>query len=571
MFLSALLITPNISFGATSAEIQAQIQSIMAQIQALQQQLAQLQAQEGRGTAWCHTFNTNLRIGDYGEEVKALNTALLKEGVGTPFLTTEGQPPSLISDDGVFIENTASAVTGFQEKYRDEILTPLGLKFGTGFVGKSTRAKLNALYGCGVTTQTPVLGRECTQVITPAKNTSTGECKNFPTPCDVPAGWQKVNSCDISNTQPFIQVLSPNGGEQWQVGGTYQIKWNGQYLSSGGAIGVALQDANNVNTYIFTDITNDGGRNWTIPATIQPGSYRMRIWCGIKGTERYCSPDGTRNSSVEDLSDAPFSVIAAPTAPVGSLYIEPANSQLKVGGQLKLQALYQPPMPNCDIPGLSCAQVMPAALPVTALWSASNPGVSDILTKDSGGGITVSGISAGTTEFKAMYTLSSGTTITATTKVTVLINTAPSITVISPNGGEKWQIGSTQAIKWSSQNLSQNDWLQIVISSSDQPVTIIASQVPANKGSYLFTIPTLKPGSSFIIETRVYTGVACSDGGGVTCAFPPTFIVSDQSDAPFSIIASATGSNTGSKLTATLANMKTILEQMQVMLTDMAR
>ncbi len=214
---------------------------------------------------------------------------------------------------------------------------------------------------------------------------------------------------------------------------------------------------------------------------------------------------------------------------------------------------------------------MPAALPVTALWSASNPGVSDILTKDSGGGITVSGISAGTTEFKAMYTLSSGTTITATTKVTVLINTAPSITVISPNGGEKWQIGSTQAIKWSSQNLSQNDWLQIVISSSDQPVTIIASQVPANKGYYLFTIPTLKPGSSFIIETRVYTGVACSDGGGVTCAFPPTFIVSDQSDAPFSIIASATGSITGSKLTATLANMKTILEQMQVMLTDMAR
>ena len=32
---SALLITPNFSFGATSAEIKSQIQAIMAQIQAL--------------------------------------------------------------------------------------------------------------------------------------------------------------------------------------------------------------------------------------------------------------------------------------------------------------------------------------------------------------------------------------------------------------------------------------------------------------------------------------------------------------------------------------------------------
>ncbi|MDP3918198.1 MAG: hypothetical protein Q8Q30_03430 [Candidatus Woesebacteria bacterium] len=35
----------------------------------------------------------------------------------------------------------------------------------------------------------------CIQVITPAKNPKTGECKEFPTPCDVPAGWEKVNKC----------------------------------------------------------------------------------------------------------------------------------------------------------------------------------------------------------------------------------------------------------------------------------------------------------------------------------------------------------------------------------------
>ena len=42
--------------------------------------------------------------------------------------------------------------------------------------------------------------RVCIQVITPAKNPTTGECREFPTPCDVPAGWTKVTSCEIGST-----------------------------------------------------------------------------------------------------------------------------------------------------------------------------------------------------------------------------------------------------------------------------------------------------------------------------------------------------------------------------------
>lgn len=39
-------------------------------------------------------------------------------------------------------------------------------------------------------------GRFCIQVITPAKNPSTGDCREFPTPCDVPEGWEKVSGCN---------------------------------------------------------------------------------------------------------------------------------------------------------------------------------------------------------------------------------------------------------------------------------------------------------------------------------------------------------------------------------------
>jgi len=40
----------------------------------------------------------------------------------------------------------------------------------------------------------------CVQVITPAKS-SDGTCKEFPTPCDVPVGWVKVNACESTAIQ----------------------------------------------------------------------------------------------------------------------------------------------------------------------------------------------------------------------------------------------------------------------------------------------------------------------------------------------------------------------------------
>ena len=35
----------------------------------------------------------------------------------------------------------------------------------------------------------------CIQVVTYARNPITGECRSFPTPCDVPDGWEKVPAC----------------------------------------------------------------------------------------------------------------------------------------------------------------------------------------------------------------------------------------------------------------------------------------------------------------------------------------------------------------------------------------
>jgi peptidoglycan hydrolase-like protein with peptidoglycan-binding domain len=59
------------------------------------------------------------------------------------FQEPEIYPEGLVT--GNFLNLTKQAVIRFQEKYKDEILKPLGLEFGTGFVGPLTRAKINQL------------------------------------------------------------------------------------------------------------------------------------------------------------------------------------------------------------------------------------------------------------------------------------------------------------------------------------------------------------------------------------------------------------------------------------------
>ncbi len=149
-FLFTLLV-PSMSSAASTADIQAQINSLLATIQSLQQQLAQ---QQNGSTAFCHTFSTNLGIDSHGPEVDALRSVLVRQG----FLSD-----TQLGMSDRFDEVTASSVSAFQEKYRADILTPNGLAAGTGYVGASTRAKLNTLYGCG----SPLVKSPLTQIAPP--------------------------------------------------------------------------------------------------------------------------------------------------------------------------------------------------------------------------------------------------------------------------------------------------------------------------------------------------------------------------------------------------------------------
>ena len=82
------------------------------------------------------SFNTNLYYELSNEDVKCLQNFLKSQG-------PEIYPEGLVT--GNFLSLTKAAVIRFQEKYASEILTPLGLFQGTGFVGLKTRTKIKEL------------------------------------------------------------------------------------------------------------------------------------------------------------------------------------------------------------------------------------------------------------------------------------------------------------------------------------------------------------------------------------------------------------------------------------------
>lgn len=80
-----------------------------------------------------YNFKNNLKKGDRGQDVVALQKALARFGFFK------------VTATGYYGDVTAQAVTAFQEAYADEVLKPFGLKKGTGYFGYYSRQKMNNL------------------------------------------------------------------------------------------------------------------------------------------------------------------------------------------------------------------------------------------------------------------------------------------------------------------------------------------------------------------------------------------------------------------------------------------
>ncbi|MFA6552370.1 MAG: peptidoglycan-binding domain-containing protein [Candidatus Paceibacterota bacterium] len=87
-------------------------------------------------------FLSDLKLGDFGPEVSILQRIL---NADPDTIVAKSGPGSSGNETEYFGFLTRLAVIKFQNKYKSDILIPVGLSVGTGYVGKMTIGKLNNL------------------------------------------------------------------------------------------------------------------------------------------------------------------------------------------------------------------------------------------------------------------------------------------------------------------------------------------------------------------------------------------------------------------------------------------
>ena len=120
----------------------------------------------------------------------------------------------------------------------------------------------------------------------------------------------------IIEPQPYVTVLTPNGGNQWILGRQYPVTWESdkvghvtiEYSHDGGEtwIGIAQEIEAESGTY-----------DWTVPETVS-AQCRVRI-------------ADAANPDVADVSDAVFSIIPEPAEPTITLVFPAGDEKLTAG------------------------------------------------------------------------------------------------------------------------------------------------------------------------------------------------------------------------------------------------
>lgn len=265
-----------------------------------------------------------------------------------------------------------------------------------------------------------------------------------------------------------IAVATPNGGETWTAGTTNTITWTSDVT---GNVRILLMKNGIQKSLIASSVVNSGTFNWLIPS-------RM-----LAGTDYTIKVVSVSNPTVFDISDANFTII-----PGGGTFVTVTSPN---GGE-----------------------TWTAGTANTITWTSDVTGnLRIVLLKN---GVQYSVI-AGFVPNTGSYTWNIPATIINGTDYTVKISSCINIlatdvsdanftieggsgttlTVVTPNGGETYTVGTVNTISWTSDIVGN---VRILLLKNGVQRSLIASSV-ANSGSFDWMIPTcIAAGTDYTVK-----------------------------------------------------------------------
>ncbi|MFH1657176.1 MAG: hypothetical protein ABH919_01800 [bacterium] len=313
VFVAVAIATP--IAAATTEELQAQINLLLAQLSQLQSQLNQTQGTGSTGTTYpgcaISSFDRNLSVGMTGSDVKCLQVVLNSAADTQTAATGVG---SSGNETEYFGSLTKAAVVKFQEKYAAEVLASYGLTSGTGYVGSTTRAKLNSLLAAASTTPTtPTTPTDPTTPTTPT--TPSAEGLTVTLASDTPASAVIADNANAN----FTKVTLAAGSASVSVSSLYVTRAG---LSTNSSLeNIKIVDVNGVSKGTVGSLnTNNKALISFVPALVIPANTSVNYYI------RAGFPDGTSAGLTASLGIAAATDVSAGGAVVNGAFPVTGNA-----------------------------------------------------------------------------------------------------------------------------------------------------------------------------------------------------------------------------------------------------
>ncbi len=263
-----------------------------------------------------------------------------------------------------------------------------------------------------------------------------------------------VNSASTTNfkIQAGFSVTSPNGGQNWLVGSNQTITWVTQGTAGFVKLDYSTDGGATYPSTITTSTANTGTYSWTVPDSVS-GFVRVRVMQTTDATAYGTSAANFRIRTTFTL-----------TSPTG-------GQQWLVGNTYNITWTAVGTIPNVKLEYsrdgfLTDKQLINAAAPAIGAYSWVIPdAISNTVRVRVSDPDDIGAYKDSTTDFK----------ITAR------------FTITSPNGAEKWDVGSTQNIAWTWSGAVPTAKIEYSTNGGATYPNVIAAT--ANTGTYAWTVP----------------------------------------------------------------------------------